>query len=351
MYTTDPSMKYQQEEVWFPLSEDILAWETDFHSLMLNDRIRMVAYEKAVKQTVKPGMIVLDLGTGTGILALWALEAGASHVYGIDVNASILERAHQRIASAGYADRFTALNALSFEVDLSERVDLVMSEILGNLADNEDMTPIMADAQKRFLKPDGIMLPRKATAHLVPVCSPHAHEQIRARRCRGVNTVYSLDALMEKLEISNPFNLYYDVILPRTSYLATPQQVAKFSFRGSDKAEYNVERSFVVTQPGIFTGFKGYFVAELAPGVGLDISGDNIKARQTSDCWKHCFLPIESPIEVKTGDRIALRYQRYYPSNRQSPFRQCYAWSGTVQRAGRTIHRFAQSMGERPPRP
>ncbi len=44
---------------------------------MLDDQIRMAAYKNAIQEVVKPGMVVLDLGTGTGILGLWALQAGA----------------------------------------------------------------------------------------------------------------------------------------------------------------------------------------------------------------------------------------------------------------------------------
>ena len=107
------SMKYEREQVWFPLSEDILGWDDDFQELMLRDYIRMVAYEKAIKEVVKPGMTVVDLGTGTGILALWALEAGAKKVYGIDVNKKRISQAWVRIKQSGYADKFEIFNSLS----------------------------------------------------------------------------------------------------------------------------------------------------------------------------------------------------------------------------------------------
>jgi protein arginine N-methyltransferase 1 len=47
-------MKYIQEEVWLALSENILDRDTDFHTLMLNDKIRMKTYEKAIKKAIKP---------------------------------------------------------------------------------------------------------------------------------------------------------------------------------------------------------------------------------------------------------------------------------------------------------
>lgn len=63
-------MRYEWEEVWFPCSQDILAWDQDFHALMLQDELRMCAYRAAINKAVSEGMTVLDLGTGTGILAM-----------------------------------------------------------------------------------------------------------------------------------------------------------------------------------------------------------------------------------------------------------------------------------------
>src|SRR3989338_6823874 len=112
-YTTNERMKYEPKQVWFPLSENIGGWEKRFHTLMLNDRIRMRAYEQAVKEIVKPGMVVADIGTGTGILALWALEAGARQVYGVEMNSLVAPTAEARIAHAGYEKKFVLLNSCS----------------------------------------------------------------------------------------------------------------------------------------------------------------------------------------------------------------------------------------------
>src|SRR5262245_41834363 len=129
-------MSYSAEQVWPPFSESLLEWDEAFHDLMLNDRLRMIAYRKAIFEAVKPGDLVLDLGTGTGILSQWALEAGAGRVYGIDLSAPILAEAVERMRRAGLAERFEPINKLSYEVELPKRVDVLISEIIGNMADN-----------------------------------------------------------------------------------------------------------------------------------------------------------------------------------------------------------------------
>jgi len=346
-YKIKSKMKYGKEEVWFPLSEDILSWEGDFHTLMLNDSLRMVNYEKAIKESVKTGMIVLDLGTGTGILAKWALEAGAKKVYGIELNREAIPIAKKRIDDTEFSGKLQIFQGLSYNVNLPEKVDIIISEILGNLADNEDMVPILEDARRRFLKGRGIMLPKMVETFIVPITCDRAHSQIKNKKCKGISERYDLDCLLTKLGIKNPFNLYYDVIIPLSSYLSKPQPARnEFKFEGNDGSEYETKISFRVEKKGIFTGFKGYFVAQLSENVALDISGDDIDNRKTSDCWKHCYLPIENPFEVKVGDQIEITYARRYPKNRSSHFRQYYSWKGCIKRKGKILHEFSQDMGE-----
>lgn len=344
-YLIEKEMIYEKEQVWFPLSEDILSWDDDFHQLMLQDNLRMKAYKAAIIEKVKPGMTVVDIGTGTGILALWALEAGAKKVYGIEINPKRIPQALDRIGKAGYSDKFEIINKLSYNVDLPEKTDIIISEILGNLGDNEDMTPILADARKRFLRKNGIMLPSSVYTSIVPISSEKSHLQVKTKDCRGISNQYSLDRLLNKLNIRNQFDIYYDCIIPKSTYLSKPEVVREFNFDGKDESEYIVKTRFRVTRDAVFTGFKGSFSAELSDNITLDISNDDIEGRVTSDCWKHCYLPIENPINVREGDFIELTYSRFYPTEKNSIFRQCYSWEGEVKKNNKPIAKFGQKMG------
>ena len=337
---------YKAEEVWIPCSENILAWEQEFYQLMLNDTLRMLAYKKAIQETVKPGMVVLDLGTGTGILGLWALQAGAKHLYAIDLNSEIIATAIETFERGGFSGKYDVYAGLSFDIELPIKVDLVISEIMGNLGDNENFVPILNDARQRFLKSEGKMLPSFVCSKLVPVSSLKAHQQIESKEVQRIHDSYSLEKLLQRLSLKSPFNLYYDAIITRSCYLSEPQLAREFFMDGKDRPVYEVELTFPVNSDNLLTGFKGSFVAKLSDYVTLDISGDNIEpeARTTSDSWKHCYLPIENPIEIKQGDEINLKFKRFYPSHKDSPFRQCYQWSGSVKRQENLVNTFHQSM-------
>ncbi|GLQ30999.1 50S ribosomal protein L11 methyltransferase [Litoribrevibacter albus] len=348
MNNHSPYAEYETNQPWLPFSEVLLDWDESFHQLMLNDRLRMQAYEQAIKETVKAGDVVVDLGAGTGILSLWALEAGASRVYAIDLDSDILKLAEQSMAKTEYADRFIALNQLSYDVTLPERADVLISEILGNIADNEDFQPIICDAIERFLKPDGKCLPRDACSFIAPVTSEVAHNAIKQGKIKTLNPNYQLDKLLEQKAINNRFNLYYDTVLPASSRLSQPQAIQRYHGDWSQSSTYHKSRSFVIEQDARLTGFQCYFIATLSDNISLDISGDCLVKRSCSDSWKHAYLPIEECIDVKKGDIISLSFSRYYPEDACSlAFRQIYRWKGNVMRNGDSIATFDQCMDER----
>ena len=321
---------YESEQVWAPWSEQLLGWGSDFHDLLVGDELRIRAYRQAISEVVRPGDVVVDLGTGTGVLARWAIEAGAARAYGIERDRRLLDRAVAAAGAGGLGSRFVPVAGLSFDVTLPEPADVLVSEILGNLVDNEDCCRILDDAQRRFLAPGARVLPRRAERYLVPVEAPRAHAGVAALGGR-------------------PFDAYYDVILPRTGYLASPRLDRTFNFAG-DPTSYRSGLVFPVDRPGRFTGFKGWFVADLSPTVALDISGDRIDGgrpgRTSSDSWKHAYLPISEPVPVDPHDRITLSLARAAPEGDGSPaFAQSYTWHGTVRRGDDEVARFAQRSG------
>lgn len=338
-------LNYFHEQLWSPLSESLMEWDEAFHHLMLNDELRMKAYRKAIFETVQPGDRVLDLGTGTGILSQWALEAGAEHVIGIDLSLPVLSMAEARMKRAGLSARFQPIHALSYDVQLPEPVDVLISEIIGNMADNENFQPILQDAIQRFLKPNGKAIPQAVRGYLVPVAARNAHADLCAGRISSITPHYAVSQLYRDRKLSSPFNIYYDCILPRSIYLSQPQIASSYSGDWGQPSTYSQKLCFTLTERSVLTGFKSYFVAQLSDATHLDISGDDIARKTTSDSWKHAYLPIMSPIEVHAGDQLEMNWRRSMPEQSCS-FSQVYRWSGVVRRQGNVIGSFDQCTSE-----
>lgn len=128
------------------------------HIRLLDDVRRTRAFGRALAEAIRPGDVVADLGCGSGILSLLALKHGASRVYAVD-RAGVVELARLLARENGVEDRMVVLRGRSYDVRLPERVDVVVSEMLGHLPFEEDLVGVLADARRRFLKPGGRMVP------------------------------------------------------------------------------------------------------------------------------------------------------------------------------------------------
>lgn len=91
--------------------------QVGMHFRMLSDQVRMQAFERAISETVKPGDIVCDVGTGSGILAMLACRAGAKKVYAID-RSPFIKTAAQLCDANGFGDRVTFLKTDARAVNL-----------------------------------------------------------------------------------------------------------------------------------------------------------------------------------------------------------------------------------------
>lgn len=136
-----------------------------YHWRMLRDRPRNAVYARAIARTVRPGMTVLEIGTGAGLLALIAARAGA-RVITCEANPMIAAAAREIVRRNGLSDRITVVakpsHALVPGVELPEPADLLVHEIFGDTLFNEGVVASLTDARRRLVKQDAIILPRSA---------------------------------------------------------------------------------------------------------------------------------------------------------------------------------------------
>ncbi|URW76155.1 50S ribosomal protein L11 methyltransferase [Sphingomonas donggukensis] len=134
-----------------------------FHLPMLRDAPRNRMYADAIARVVRPGDRVLDIGSGSGLLAMIAARAGAGHVYSCEMNPAVADVAATIVAANGLTDRVTVLPvnsaALDADRDLGGRVDVIISEIFSDDVIGEGVLPATEDAVARLLRPGGRVLP------------------------------------------------------------------------------------------------------------------------------------------------------------------------------------------------
>ncbi len=128
------------------------------HIEMLNDRARTGRFIKAIQAKVKKGDIVVDLGSGSGVLAVAAAMAGAERVHAIEAGG--MSDVIPELAKAnGVGDKVFVHRGRSQQVNLPEKADVLVTETLGHEAFGEGLVENVIDARARFLKPDARLIP------------------------------------------------------------------------------------------------------------------------------------------------------------------------------------------------
>ncbi|KAK2412054.1 putative histone-arginine methyltransferase 1.3 [Trifolium repens] len=137
---------------------------------MLQDYVRTGTYYAAVIENRADftGRVVVDVGAGSGILSLFAAQAGAKHVYAVEAS-EMAEYARKLIAgNPKLAQRITVIKGRVEDVELPEKADILISEPMGTLLVNERMLESYVIARDRFLTPTGKMFPGVGRIHMAP---------------------------------------------------------------------------------------------------------------------------------------------------------------------------------------
>lgn len=264
-----------------------------FHRFLLGEtNQRLSLYQQAIAAHVKPGAAVLDLGSGSGVLAFLACMAGARRVYAIEMDDSrelgrVLARAN------GFDDRIEFFEGLSRDVQLPEQVDVIVSDIHGTFGLKKNGLDATIDARRRFLKPGGAMIPHAVNLVLAPVESAVAYDQhvdFWNRRTQGID----LSAVREVAT-----NSRHPVRLARDMFLAEPGCLVRLDLMQLESAGFQGRAPFTMQRAGTLHGFGGWFRSELAG----DLSVTSDPTASTTN-FSQTFFPAAHPVAVAAGDML-----------------------------------------------
>lgn len=281
------------------------------HEMMLADRVRVDAYRDAIDKYVNEDDVVIDLGTGTGILAFLAAARRPRKVYGID-HSTILDLARRVRDDNGLACvELLKVNSRKFEPP--EKVDVIIQEQMGHALFDERMVPNVVDLRRRLLKPGGRILPSRFELYLDPVqlrdeyVIPFGWEQtihgLRFRALRDVEARMAPDYSSKELDQRE-----YD------HFLCEPEPVLRFDLATDD--DDDLPRAFrwsrPVTAPGRLDGICVHFTARFDDELSLSTSPFGPKT-----CWRVVLLRVAAR-QCKVGDRIDFSLRAPDLSNRRT---------------------------------
>lgn len=270
-----------------------------WHFAMLNDEARNDAYDRAIRAAVRPGDHVLEIGTGSGILAMMAARAGAGRVTTCEVNPALADVARQIVAANGYADRIAVVARKSTQVevgrDLPRPADLLIMEIFDSVLVGEGVLPSLADARARLLKPEARVLPQRARVYAAAVEMPGLRRVNPIRRIAG----FDLSAFAV---FSNPAGQMVELGAEPHRLLTAPFAVFDFDFRRPVPEAGEFRASVPATADGTVHAVAIWYDLFLDDAITMT-TAPGIERNH----WKQAvdFLPAD--IAVAAGQALAAR--------------------------------------------
>jgi hypothetical protein len=281
------------------------------HVRMLNDRVRTDAFVSAIREVVQPGDVVVDIGTGTGVLAVAAARAGAARVYAIEAGA-LASVADAIFAAEGLDNRITLVRGWSGDVELPERADVFISETIGDDPFDERLVELARDARQRFLKPHARFVPAHLTVFSLPVTIPAARLErtiatpevlTRWHEWYGVDFAPLAAAWARNAHESfqmNPYEARNWAAPAAPIVLAeTDLSTSNSSNLASRVAEGRARSA------GVINGLLVYFEARL--GSAVLSTHPQQASRETS--WASPLWHFPTALTVQAGDRFQIRYE------------------------------------------
>jgi protein arginine N-methyltransferase 1 len=265
----------------------------EFHRRMLADRVRHDAFRAALQQAIRPGeSTVADIGAGTGVLAFFARQLGAREVWLYDPGAALALA--EKVAARNGIDGLNFVSARSLDVEDPPQVDVVVAEVLGNFAYEEDVLETLRDA-RRFLKPGGELIPRSIAQWVAPVTSDRFERDLGSWQTVGFGLDWS-DA-----ERMTRNNMYVFAIEPGDLLGAPPQRWDALDFRGAIDSLRSGTVTWRLSADTPVHGFALWWECVLAPGVALSTS-----PFQPRTHWDQIYLPLLTSLAGRAGDEIVL---------------------------------------------
>ena len=271
---------------------------------MVSDRPRTDAFATAIKEVVQPGDVVLDVGTGTGILAMLAAKAGAQKVYAVDAT-DIADVAAELVKINGLSDQVQVFHDWAGEVQLDQKVDLIISEWLGNAALVEGMLPAVIEARDRNLAPTGRMLPSKVRVMIAPLDEPILYHSDGPGFWR--ERIHDLDfSSLQERELMQGRTV--QIRVEPAAVLAPGQALLELDLLAADADDVRseAELEFVPARDGVLNGFCVWFEAELSPSVTLDTSPFSPETH-----WAQIYMSFV-PRPVRAGERVVVSAELAY---------------------------------------
>ncbi len=257
-----------------------------YHYQMLNQEARVGGFEAAIAEVVKPGMKVLELGGGSGVLSFFAARAGASKVYCVERIPHVARAAQGFLAQNGVGDRVEVITADATDYLPPERVDVVICEMVHSAMLREKQLTVIANFKKRYRERFGanVAMPR-----FLPEAVVLAMQPVQANyEFHGYNAAV-------------PMFLDGTGNGGRIGRMSFPAIYSMFEYNDDFTSHFEIDHEAVMETAGTLNGLR--FITKNLLAI-LEHEGRSID-------WdmNDLIIPITNPLQVNAGDVVRIRFR------------------------------------------
>lgn len=263
----------------------------------VNDTWRNAAYRASLQHLATPDSVALEVGTGSGLFAMMAIQAGFRHVYTFESSEHVARIAEECFRRNGFEDRITLIKkkfGSEEGTELPERPDILMHEMSGDNLIVKDLFDVIKSAHNLGVAEDTPILPQKFAVHAQLSgdsdlhAKTHVADGIEGLDLTAINVLAMSRILLDRgvelqTALSEPFvACSHDVT--QSLELDEGSQVIDVTVSGQGTAYGLVH--------WICQSFPGGATYENTPGRWCN--------------WQPYYWPFKEPRAVKAGDKVAV---------------------------------------------
>uniref|UniRef100_A0A2A4J975 Protein arginine N-methyltransferase domain-containing protein n=1 Tax=Heliothis virescens TaxID=7102 RepID=A0A2A4J975_HELVI len=284
-----------------------------WHFRMLNDKIRNEAYHTAIQDSVIPQTdTVIDIGTGTGLLSLYASECSPRFITACDGSKVMSELANLNTQANGY-DHCVVINKMSTEMQPDEiggKHSLLVTEMFDAGLFGEHILQSILHAWEHLISDDGRVIPGEAEFFVIGAKCDFLNR--RYQLCSSIKELLQIPSLnvhvltFDETYDSEDVHLYGEDI----QYMTEPQSLLKVDFNNfqgltnlMEKDHYEVEA--VALESGEINTVIGFFNLYLTDKVTITTDP---RSEQRSNAWQQAIFFDKLPIQVQENDIIPMQF-------------------------------------------
>lgn len=263
------------------------------YGVMVADR-RADLYADALRRSVRPGSVVVDVGSGTGTWALYACTLGARRVFAIEPG-DVIGLAIEAARANGFDDRITFIQRTVSRAAIDEPADVVVADLRAVLPLTGANLAGMIDA-RRFLTPAGVLMPRRDTLWVAVVHAPAAHRAGVGpwdERCFGLDY-----AAARRAAVSLPRKERFepaDLVTPASTW-------AELDYRTLAGTSVSGRAQLAVHQAQVAHGLAVWFESDLVDEIRL-----SNRPGDPPLLYGQSFFSWPDPVTLEAGDRVDVR--------------------------------------------